>query len=394
MRKLNSEFVCYTGTSRDNMVKGRRKRVQTKNVVRTRAAVLSLQFNDIGSPMKKEIKLDNTKSIENDIPDDTCSISETHKSSMCISSFFYTQIAHVSSSDVAKSKASIIPIEESFYGSEQTSGVQNDILTNVGQFRTDETPVAVPIHGPSTPHRINMPNNQLEDLDEENTNNDKDKKSALPTLCSEQQPLKKPANRGRRKLNVNQISNHRTMDSSNTKSTNHKLTDYFPVRRSVRKSKKAVLEEKQRDMENKVLCQVEEGLEVRHFPGKGRGVITTREFTKGEFVVEYVGELIDQITAKKREKIYAQDQNTGCYMYYFQHHNHQYCVDATTETDKLGRLVNHSRNGNLIARVIEVGSTPHLVLTAKENIPIGVEVTYDYGDRSREAIRHHPWLAL
>lgn len=39
-------------------------------------------------------------------------------------------------------------------------------------------------------------------------------------------------------------------------------------------------------------------------------------------------------------------------------------------------------------------STPHLVLTAKEDIPIGVEVTYDYGDRSREAIRHHPWLAL
>lgn len=45
---------------------------------------------------------------------------------------------------------------------------------------------------------------------------------------------------------------------------------------------------------------------------------------KGEFVVEYIGELIDQVTAKKREKIYAQDQNTGCYMYYFQHRNHQY----------------------------------------------------------------------
>lgn len=147
-------------------------------------------------------------------------------------------------------------------------------------------------------------------------------------------------------------------------------------------------------MENKVLCQVEEGLEVRHFAGKGRGIVTTREFMKGEFVVEYIGELIDQVTAKKREKIYALDQNTGCYMYYFQHRNHQYCVDATAETNKLGRLVNHSRNGNLIARVIEVESTPHLVLTAKENIPIGVEVTYDYGDRSREAIRHHPWLAL
>lgn len=45
---------------------------------------------------------------------------------------------------------------------------------------------------------------------------------------------------------------------------------------------------------------------------------------KGEFVVEYIGELIDQVIAKKREKMYAQDQNAGCYMYYFQHRNHQY----------------------------------------------------------------------
>ncbi|XP_043250207.1 N-lysine methyltransferase KMT5A [Colletes gigas] len=387
MRRLNSEFVCYAKRSSVNMVKGRRKRVQARNVVCTRAAVLSLQFNDMGSPIKKEAKLDKSRNIENDIPD------ETRKSSMCISSFFYTQIANVSSSDVSKSKASIEPIE-SFYRNEKTTSIQDDILIDIGEFRTDETPVAVPIHGPATPHRINMPNSQLEDLDEGNANCDKSNNSTVSKPCLEQTPLKKSVNRGRRKLNNNQDISRRVTDSTNTKSTNHKLTDYFPVRRSVRKSKKAVLEEKQRDMENKVLCQVEEGLEVRHFSGKGRGIITTREFAKGEFVVEYVGELIDQITAKKREKLYAQDQNTGCYMYYFQHRNHQYCVDATAETDKLGRLVNHSRNGNLIARVVEVGSTPHLVLTAKENIPIGVEVTYDYGDRSREAIRYHPWLAL
>lgn len=60
------------------------------------------------------------------------------------------------------------------------------------------------------------------------------------------------------------------------------------------------------------------------FPGKGRGIVTTREFTKGEFVVEYSGDLIDQVAAKKRETKYAQDQNTGCYMYYFQHRSQQY----------------------------------------------------------------------
>lgn len=368
------------------MVKGRRKHVQTKNTGRTKVNVLSIQ-NDINqSSMKKEIKLDDTKNVKKVNSDE---IHSTHKSSVCISSFFYTQIT-----DISKNKTSIAPIEERFYRSEEINTVQNDILTDVGHFRTDETPVAVPIHSPSTPHRINMPNDQCEDLDERNTNDNKSKKSIAPTLHLEQQISKKPPNRGRRKLNNNHSSAIYALDSTNIKSTNHKLTDYFPVRRSVRKSKKAVLEEKQRDMENKVLCQVEEGLEVRHFAGKGRGIVTTREFMKGEFVVEYIGELIDQVTAKKREKIYALDQNTGCYMYYFQHRNHQYCVDATAETNKLGRLVNHSRNGNLIARVIEVESTPHLVLTAKENISIGVEVTYDYGDRSREAIRHHPWLAL
>jgi len=71
-----------------------------------------------------------------------------------------------------------------------------------------------------------------------------------------------------------------------------------------------------------------------------------------------------------------------------------FSIDATAETNRLGRLVNHSRNGNLVTRIVEVGSTPHLVLTAKEDIPINVEVSYDYGDRSRESIRHHPWLAL
>lgn len=107
-----------------------------------------------------------------------------------------------------------------------------------------------------------MPNSQVEDLDEGSTNDEKDKKPVISVINLTPQPLKKFANRGRRKLNGNQITNHRSNEFSDTKSTNHKLTDYFPVRRSVRKSKKAVLEEKQRDMENKVLCQVEEGLEV------------------------------------------------------------------------------------------------------------------------------------
>lgn len=173
----------------------------------------------------------------------------------------------------------------------------------------------------------------------------------------------------------------------------NKLTDYFPVRRSVRKTKKTVLEEKQKSLEEAVLSKREDGLAVHMFVGKGRGIISTKEFKRGDFVVEYAGELISMEEARMRESTYSQDQNTGCYMYYFSHKNVQYCVDATSESPRLGRLVNHSRNGNLMTKTITVNGEPRLVLIAKEDISPGDELTYDYGDRSKESLRYHPWLA-
>lgn len=122
-----------------------------------------------------------------------------------------------------------------------------------------ETPVAVPIHVPSTPHRINMP---LENVDEGSTITTKEKPSMI-ALLSPLQVIKKPALRGRKKAACNQPPGSHRLPKSPAAKTNHSITDYFPVRRSVRKSKKVVLEEKQRDLENKVLSQLEEGLEVR-----------------------------------------------------------------------------------------------------------------------------------
>lgn len=369
----------------DNAVKGRRKRGVEKNTIKTTA--LPMQNNDANLPVKTENKLfDTSKNVTNkfDVIKPQ-SVLDTHKSP--------THTIHsYQNSNVEVTKEKSLSLTYYLFRNVQvvsTCEAKNKVISDVEQFKTDETPVAVPIHGPSTPHRINMPS---EDLNEKATITTNEEQSVM-TLLSPLQVIKKSAPRGRKKAVSVQSINHRSFKPQGTE-TNHSITDYFPVRRSVRKSKKIVLEEKQRDLENKVLCQIEEGLEVRYFPGKGRGVITTREFAKGEFVVEYIGELINQGEAKEREKIYAQDQNAGCYMYYFQHRNQQYCVDATAESDKLGRLVNHSRNGNLVARIVEVNSTPHLVLTAKEDIPNGVEVSYDYGDRSRESIRHHPWLAL
>lgn len=67
-------------------------------------------------------------------------------------------------------------------------------------------------------------------------------------------------------------------------------------------------------------------------------------------------------------------------------------VDATKETDRLGRLINHSKNGNLRTKLHEINGTPHLIFLASRDIKVDEELLYDYGDHSKEAIAAHPWL--
>ncbi|KAH1011727.1 hypothetical protein HUJ04_001038 [Dendroctonus ponderosae] len=237
---------------------------------------------------------------------------------------------------------------------------------------------------PPTPHRIEL----RSDHNEENN-------------CKKSLVNHPPAPKARKKLlSDNAVNGTRNGElkgldiKESSKNGQLKLTEYFPVRRSVRKTKTTVLEEQQLALENLVRRGAEEGLEVRLFGSKGRGVVAAKEFSKGEFVVEYSGELVDIMEAKDREEVYAQNETAGCYMYYFKHNGLQYCIDATKETGRLGRLVNHSRsNPNLVTKTIMVDKKPRLVLLAKDDIRKGEEILYDYGDRSKESLQHHPWLA-
>ncbi|XP_019938019.1 N-lysine methyltransferase KMT5A-A isoform X1 [Paralichthys olivaceus] len=155
-------------------------------------------------------------------------------------------------------------------------------------------------------------------------------------------------------------------------SQNRKVTDYYPIRRSSRKS---------------IMV-----LKVQHIEGKGRAVFATRCFQKGEYVVEYHGDLLQITDAKKREAEYAQNPATGCYMYYFQYLCKTYCVDATKESGRMGRLINHSKNGNCQTKLHDINGVPHLILVASRDIDEGEELLYDYGDRSKASIAAHPWL--
>lgn len=197
-------------------------------------------------------------------------------------------------------------------------------------------------------------------------------------------PSQKPRSSNRQKKK----SNNNTCNSQGQTT----VTDYFPVRRSSRQTKTCLEIKKYKDIESAILDKKEDGLKVVDFNGKGRGVVATRPFARGEFVVEYAGDLITHKTAKDRERVYAMNPNFGCYMYYFNYNSKNYCVDATDESGRLGRLINHSRNGNCHTKLVDIKGRPYLILVASRDVKDGEELLYDYGDRRKSSIAAHPWL--
>ncbi|XP_051823898.1 N-lysine methyltransferase KMT5A-like [Antechinus flavipes] len=175
-------------------------------------------------------------------------------------------------------------------------------------------------------------------------------------------------------------------------SRNYRVTDYFPVRRSTRKNRGELRTEERIRLNALIQSGKEEGMRVGLFEGKGRGVITTKPFQRGDYVVEYHGDLIDLALAKKREARYAKDPDTGCYMYYFHYRSKGYCVDATKESGRLGRLINHSKSGNCQTKLHPINGVPHLIVIATRDIAVGEELLYDYGDRSKASLEAYPWL--
>lgn len=83
--------------------------------------------------------------------------------------------------------------------------------------------------------------------------------------------------------------------------------------------------------------QCEDGLEWRDTGTiRGRGVFTLKKFFRGDYLVEYAGELLTQAEARQREHLYGRNHEIGCYMYYFRWGEKVFCVDATEETNRLG----------------------------------------------------------
>ncbi|VDD87161.1 unnamed protein product, partial [Enterobius vermicularis] len=186
----------------------------------------------------------------------------------------------------------------------------------------------------------------------------------------------------------------RSKDVPPVSTNNTKITDFFNVRRSHRKTSKQIEMEVRSALESAILLSSNEKfLEIYECKEKGRGIRSLKDFQKNDFVIEYKGELIDSGTARAREKKYAEDSSIGSFMYFFNYGNKHYCVDATEETVYKGRLINHSvLHPNLKTKIVEIKGTVHLILVAKRDIKEGEELLYDYGDRTPLTVANNPWL--
>ncbi|XP_057207526.1 uncharacterized protein LOC130565022 isoform X2 [Triplophysa rosa] len=118
-------------------------------------------------------------------------------------------------------------------------------------------------------------------------------------------------------------------------------------------------------------------LEAKHIDDfKGRGVFALAPFNKGDFVVEYRGELIDFIEAERRREV----NRNIVFMFDFLWQNRKWCIDATDENKTLGRLVNDDHiTPNCTMKKIVAQERPHLCPFALRYVIPGEDITYDYG---------------
>ena len=164
------------------------------------------------------------------------------------------------------------------------------------------------------------------------------------------------------------------------------------LRRSTRQPSSSRLQAEEEDLCRRLRSNVDSGLSVTQIPGKGRGVVTSEFFPKNSFVVEYAGKLVDMPTSRKLHyEVYGEEE--GSYMYWFNFKGTKWAIDATEESPRLGRLINHSHHQfNLIPKVFMLDGQPRLYFVARRDLNPGEELTFDYGDTDRRSVHNFPWL--
>jgi hypothetical protein len=122
------------------------------------------------------------------------------------------------------------------------------------------------------------------------------------------------------------------------------------------------------------------------------GLYAMERISRGEMVIEYVGEVIRAQVADKREKVYERQGIGSSYLFRI---DEDLVVDATKKGNLgyvlraschhhtlnpffwfLRRLINHSCDPNCTAKIITINGEKKIVIYAKQDIELGDEITY------------------
>ncbi|XP_077587656.1 histone-lysine N-methyltransferase NSD2 [Stigmatopora nigra] len=109
-------------------------------------------------------------------------------------------------------------------------------------------------------------------------------------------------------------------------------------------------------------------------PGKGWGLVAQRDIKKGEFVNEYVGELIDEDECRARIKHAHENNITDFYMLTI---TKDRIIDAGPKGN-FSRFMNHSCQPNCETQKWTVNGDTRVGLFAICDIPSGTELTFNY----------------
>lgn len=107
---------------------------------------------------------------------------------------------------------------------------------------------------------------------------------------------------------------------------------------------------------------------------KGFGILASKPIRGGEFIMEYVGEVLNRDLFEKRANEYSKNQNTH---FYFMSLRSEAYIDATIKGN-ISRFINHSCDPNAETQKWTVNGELKIGFFSRRDIAVDEEITFDY----------------
>ncbi|CAH0475850.1 unnamed protein product [Peronospora belbahrii] len=113
---------------------------------------------------------------------------------------------------------------------------------------------------------------------------------------------------------------------------------------------------------------------VEYIPGPGFGLVANEMIHAGEFIIEYIGEVIDDEECGRRMIKYMDNGEVNFYLMELEKNT---VIDAKYRSNE-SRFINHSCDPNSITQKWNVDGIQRIGIFARRNIAINEEITIDY----------------